>query len=424
MEQWRRNNLAAALSVFLLTAGFSFTIPFLPLYLQEIEDMSGEQAAMWAGVATALGGIGAFVSGPLWGILGDKVGRKPMLVRAAAGGAVGLAAFALAETTWQVLAIRSFVGIMAGAPAAAMALIAAGTPEAELPKALGSFQAVSLFGLAMGPAAAAVLIELFDYRGTFLLTAAVMLAGAVASVFLIREDKSTLRRNAGASPSNGLGELGELLRVPAIRATLGVALILGLGVPMVQPVLSSFIKELLEEGRSVNLVVGSIFFGISAAGGIGAMLTGRALRRVPTRRLLVVASAVAGLLLVPQAGAQAVWHLVPFVLGMAFFHGSLQASTVALVSSVVSRASASAGFGLYQSVQAASAQLAPAVGGLLVAMVGFRGVFVTAGAVLLVASFVAARVLPGAPAVGPAPLSAPAAQQPGPPVDLAEPEPA
>ena len=87
---WRRNNYAAMLALVLVSTTFSFTVPFLPLYLEQMSDLSGADAAMWAGIATGLGGLAMFITGPIWGALGDRFGRKAMLIRALIGGATGL----------------------------------------------------------------------------------------------------------------------------------------------------------------------------------------------------------------------------------------------------------------------------------------------------------------------------------------------
>jgi MFS family permease len=81
---------------------------------------------------------------------------------------------------------------------------------------------------------------------------------------------------------------------------------------------------------------------------------------------------------------------------MALAQGAIQTASINLVSGVVDRSMVSAGFGLYQSIQAASAQLAPAVGGAIAAGFGFRAVFPTAALVMVVSGLAATRVLAGA----------------------------
>jgi DHA1 family multidrug resistance protein-like MFS transporter len=381
---WRRNNYAAMLCMFLLTASFSFTIPFLPLYLRQIDGLSGPQSSLWAGVATGLGGVGSFVTGPLWGVLGDRYGRKLMLVRASFGGATGLLLFGFATSTWQVVAIRTFIGVMAGAPAAAMALMAASTPRSLLPRALGHFQAASLSGLALGPVVAASFISWLGYRHTFMLTAVLMFAGATVSAVMIKEYGVP-----ASEPTEGITPpaphaLRVVLRSRLVWAALGLVLCLSFASPMVQPILGPFVGTLLPDGASTNATVGWLFFGISAAGAVSAVSCGRFIRRFGLQPVLVVACVGVAAFLIPSGSVHSVGALAALIVTMSFFSGALQTSAVALLPSVVGAASVSSIFGLYQSVQALSAQLGPSLGGALAVWVGFRGVFPIAGTALLV----------------------------------------
>ena len=69
-------------SQLLATTAFMFVVPFMPLYVQQLGVQEAENAAAWAGfINGASGATMAFVA-PLWGKLSDRLGRKPMLLRA------------------------------------------------------------------------------------------------------------------------------------------------------------------------------------------------------------------------------------------------------------------------------------------------------------------------------------------------------
>ncbi|MGD9796999.1 MAG: MFS transporter [Acidimicrobiia bacterium] len=388
-EQWKRNNFAATLAVFLLTAGFAFTIPFLPVYLQEIETMTDEKAAFWAGVASALGGLGSMISGPIWGVLGDRYGRKPMLVRAAFGGAIGLFLFAFAAATWQVVAIRFFIGVMAGAPAAAMALMATSTPSEHLGRSLGVFQAATQAGLAIGPLVAATLLSWLSFEWTFIVTAGVMLCGAIATVVMVVEDR-VAETERKARPK---GELGAALRSPAVLAILFVVAVVGIGRPMTQPILPGFVKEILDGSGSVNFTIGLLFFGMSALTAVASLYTARINERFGFNRVVLVTCLVSAVLIALTGASSTVVQLLVLTWVVAFLQGILATGTVALLSTAVSAAVVSGVFGVYQSVQAGSGQVGPLLGGSLAVGLGFRWVFVVGGALFFVAGGIAYAVL-------------------------------
>ncbi|MGX7680801.1 MFS transporter [Jatrophihabitans sp. DSM 45814] len=391
---WRRNNYAAMLCVFLLTASFSFTTPFLPLYLRQLDGISGPQAALWAGIASGLGGLGSFVTGPIWGALGDRYGRKLMLVRASFGGATGLLLIGLATSVWQVVLFRMLIGVMAGAPAAAMALMATGTPRSLLPRALGHLQASTLIGVALGPVLAASLISALGYRTTFITAGILMFSGATVATFMIQEQR--IPRPKPAAPGTvdpevvavaevpRPGALRQMLRSRVVWAALGLVLSVSFAAPMIQPILAPYVGTLLPDGASTTATVGWLFFGISIASASAAMMSGRLIRRFGLQTVLLTATVGVALFLIPAGTVQEVWQLAVLVITMSLFGGALQTSTVALLPSVVDSSSVSSIFGLYQSASALSAQLGPALGGALAVAVGFRHVFPIAGTALLV----------------------------------------
>jgi len=377
---WQRNNFAAVLAVFLLCITFAFTNPFLPLYIQKIDGISLTEAAMWAGIAAALQGIGAFCSGPLWGIAGDRWGRKPMLVRACLGGATGLLLLGFVTTAWQVVAIRLFIGIMAGAPAAAMALVAAGTPSELLPKALGRIQASILGGSAMGPLISIGLVAIWGYRTTFITAGFLMFSGAAVVMIMIREPRQSL------APVHSTEKRGmrSVLRAPVVWAALGLVLCLSFAGPLIQPILAPYVVTLLPEGTNPTVAIGLMFFGISASSAVAAIYAGRLITRIGIQVILPVAILGVAAFLLPMGIVKGVGLLAVLVVGMSLFQGLLQTSSVSLLPTLVSAAALSSMFGLYQSVSSLSQSLGPAIGGIAAAHIGFSAVFPIAALALLV----------------------------------------
>jgi len=86
--------------------GFSFVNPFMPLFIQELGNFTNQQAAFWAGIATSVSGIAMFFSAPIWGIVADRWGRKPMVLRAMFGAGTVLALIGLAPDIYYVIALR------------------------------------------------------------------------------------------------------------------------------------------------------------------------------------------------------------------------------------------------------------------------------------------------------------------------------
>ena len=56
--------------------------PFLPLYALDLGADSDADALFWVAVATATQGVARLLTGPLWGVISDRYGRKVMFLRA------------------------------------------------------------------------------------------------------------------------------------------------------------------------------------------------------------------------------------------------------------------------------------------------------------------------------------------------------
>lgn len=341
--------------------------------------MSLTEAAMWAGIAAAAQGVAAFGSGPLWGIAGDRWGRKPMLVRACLGGATGLLLLGFVTTAWQVVAIRFFIGVMAGAPAAAMALVAAGTPSAVLPKALGRIQASILGGSAMGPLISIGLVALWGYRTTFITAGFLMFSGAAVVMLMIREPREALAPVHSAEKRG----MSSVLRAPVVWAALGLVMCLSFAGPLIQPILSPYVVTLLPAGTNPTVAVGLMFFGISASSAVAAIYAGRLITRIGIQVVLPVSIVGVAVFLFPMGIVKGVGLLAVLVILMSLFQGLLQTSSVSLLPTLVSAAALSSMFGLYQSVSSLSSSLGPAIGGIAAAHIGFSAVFPLAALALL-----------------------------------------
>ena len=79
--KFKRNVIVLIISMFLVSAGYTMVIPFLPLYLSEL-GVPEEQLTLWTGLVFSSCFFVAALMGPIWGKLADTSGKKKMAVRA------------------------------------------------------------------------------------------------------------------------------------------------------------------------------------------------------------------------------------------------------------------------------------------------------------------------------------------------------
>lgn len=189
--------LAIALGAGIASFAMNFWVPFLPLYAKELGATSDANALFWVGVATSGLGIGRLVSGPFWGVLSDRYGRRLMYVRALlfASGTTAIAVFA--TEPWHLAVAFACQGLFSGFIPAAVALTSVTVPDTRLNSALSLVTGAQYLGNTVGPAVGAGLAILFGMRGAIVAAAVMPALAALMVLFLVPRD--AVRRTPQAS---------------------------------------------------------------------------------------------------------------------------------------------------------------------------------------------------------------------------------
>src|SRR5438046_8189737 len=86
---WRRNLAALWFAEFTAIFGFSFAFPFLSIFInKDLGVHAGRDLDLWTAASASASGFALAVASPIWGILGDRFGRQPMVRRSMYGGAI------------------------------------------------------------------------------------------------------------------------------------------------------------------------------------------------------------------------------------------------------------------------------------------------------------------------------------------------
>ncbi len=150
---WRRNLLVCFIGSFSTVFAMTLMLPFLPLYVEELGVQGHAAIVQWSGVAFSATFITAGLIAPVWGKLGDKYGRKSMLVRASLGMAVTVSLMGMVTNIWQLVGLRLLVGLAGGYSSGATILIAVQAPRERVAWALGIVSCGVMAGNLIGPLA-------------------------------------------------------------------------------------------------------------------------------------------------------------------------------------------------------------------------------------------------------------------------------
>ncbi len=185
---WKTNLAIVWLSQFLSLSAFSFCLPFLPLYMKEKHIVPVEDVTFWSGVFIAAAPVSLMIMSPIWGGLGDRFGRKMMLVRATFAGAVALYLMSVTDDIIWLIVLRLLQGAFTGTTPSAQSLVAAATPEKYQGFALGLLMAAINAANTAGMFFGGKYAEYFGAEATFRMSGYLLLASTALVFLLVREN--------------------------------------------------------------------------------------------------------------------------------------------------------------------------------------------------------------------------------------------
>jgi DHA1 family multidrug resistance protein-like MFS transporter len=198
--------------------GFSFAFPFLSIFIsKDLGVHPGHDLDLWTAASASASGLSMAIASPIWGVLGDRYGRKPMLIRSMLGGALTVGLIYFARNPTELLILRFLQGATSGTVAAATALVAAETPRSRVAWSLGVVTSAVALGSAIGPVIGGFAAELVGLRRVFLGGGILLLLSLVPVVLIVQE--SPMVRRTGQRP-NTLAMIAERPGLPKQLAVL------------------------------------------------------------------------------------------------------------------------------------------------------------------------------------------------------------
>ncbi len=296
---WVRNGRVMPVANMLTSMGFSVFVPFLPLMVQSLG--VHDHLETWVGNMMLLFYVISFASGPVWGGIADHYGRKIMVLRAMLGMGILMCLVPLAPTPGWFVFLFSLVGFCNGSSAAAQALLVANTPPGKIGSTLARLQTGMLTGQTMGPALATMTVAVVSRpHWLFWISSSLLLIAGLLVIFLVREVKQLA---PGPWRPQWLGSLRELMAVPRIGVLYLLSFVFAiLGAGNIT-ILSVYVLQL--QGADASAAgsgafwVGAVATGLAISSVLSLLLWGRMLDRLDPSRVLIWATAAAGLTQLP-----------------------------------------------------------------------------------------------------------------------------
>ena len=381
---WRRNLAALWLAEFTAILGFSFAFPFLPLFLhRELHIPNGSELAFWTGVSAGITGFALALTGPIWGRLADRYGRKPMLVRAMVGGGISVGLMGLAQSALQLTVLRGIQGASSGTVAAATALVATETPAEHLAWGLGILNSAISLGSAAGPAAGGLAANLVGLRAIFLGGGVLLLLAMVPVLLAVRESPRRVSR-AVTPPTLQVLRAARPGTIKALIVLMVAQALLQTSYGAAQQLVVLRFVQLMPNARDAQSITGVTFAAAGIATALAAVTFSRLLRRSSYRAVITTAATLLGVtLLLTAAGRTPAVIIVTFVLS-SFVSGTMIPAFGTMVGLEVPPVVQATIFGFSSSAVSIGFGFGPLIGGLIASAAGAQAGLIVAAALALI----------------------------------------
>ncbi len=381
LEPWRQNLYIIWAAQFMAMMGMNLVVPFLPFYIRELGVTNPEDVASWSGLVFAGPFFLSFFFTPLWGMMGDKYGRKAMAVRAIFGLAISQVLIGFSQNVEMLFVFRMAQGVLSGFIAAALALVSATTPREKSGYAIGLLQTASSSGTVIGPLIGGSLADMFGYRPLFFIVAAICAIAGIVVVKFVRESEEQLL--SSVSIRSIVDNYRYSLKSKPIGIALGIILVSQTAMVMVQPVFSLFVDSLETNKEYLATIAGAIFSTAGLAMVISAPWWGKRNDAKSFKKNLTLA-------IIGASGAYAAQGLVTHayqLIVLRAFQGLCMGGILPTLYSYISKNSASdrrgGTMGIASSFNILASMIGPPLGGYIAGHYGLRENFFLTGAILL-----------------------------------------
>ena len=367
---WKENLRVAWFGSFLTGASISLVVPFMPIFVEQL-GIEGDQVAFYAGLAISVSAVSAALVSPIWGILADKYGRKPMMIRAGLAMTITMGGLAFVPNIYWLLFLRLLNGVFTGFVPNATALIASQVPKDKSGAALGTLSTGVVAGTLTGPFVGGFIAEIFGIRNVFLLVGAFLSLAAILTIFFIKEDFQPVAKEK-AIPTK---EVFSSFKYPRLLVNLFLtSFVIQFSAQSIGPILALYVRDL---GQTENLlfVSGLIVSSMGFSSMMSAGILGKLGDKVGNHRLLVAAQiySVIIYLLCAHATSPLQLGLYRFLFGLGT--GALIPGVNALLSKMTPKSGISRIFAFNQVFFYLGGVIGPMAGSAVAGYLGYHAVF-------------------------------------------------
>ena len=217
------------IAVLVDSIGFGIILPVLPRLIMELTGVTVDRAAAYGGWLAFVYALLQFFCAPVLGNLGDRFGRRPVLLFALFALGVDYLVMGFAPAIGWLFAGRAIAGIAGASFTPAYAYVADISPPERRAQNFGLMGAAFGIGFILGPAIGGLLGG-FGPRAPFFTAGVIALANGAFGLFALPESlPEGSRRPFDWRRANPLGTLRQIRKFPAVTWLLGALFLWQLG---------------------------------------------------------------------------------------------------------------------------------------------------------------------------------------------------
>lgn len=319
MERWKINLYTVWFSQILSIMSFSFGMPFLPFYIQQLGITTPDSIKLYSGILNSAPAVTMAIMSPIWGIISDKYGRKLMLIRAMLFASFIIGGMGLVANVNQLIILRLLQGIFTGTVTAAIVLVASNTPKDKISFALGFLSSSTFIGQSIGPVIGGALAEFVGYRVSFIIGGILMFLDFLLVLFIVKENKESFRKieKNEKDEKTSSTSLLSIFTATAI-SMLFVLLFIRIGRTIFNPYIPIYVQEIKITTKGIAQTTGLINGFLALMTALSGLTLSRLGDKYDKMKLLIIYLVVGALIALPLVWINKLW-LFTCILGIVFF---------------------------------------------------------------------------------------------------------
>jgi DHA1 family multidrug resistance protein-like MFS transporter len=343
--------------IFILTGiGYGIITPIIPVYINQL----GISAFLF-GIMTSSFTIAMTFSSTPGGILADKIGRKKVLLSGIFLLSIASLIFPFIKNAFLFILLRIIEGIGAGllTPSAISYIHDFTTPERR-GKEMGTFNAVNMFGIIIGPAFGGLIADKLGLKTPFIICGIIGIIATIYGIKSLSNIKSQIHHSnkIESKDKNIFSIINSMQMIALFIRGLSVQFVSGMFITILPIFIVSKIKMKMSE-------LGIFFFLYGLTTLLGSIVGGIIADKIGRKKPAIICGAVLSIILYVMPFSYSFLHLIIAGILLGIFAGINNPALVALITESVPHDKKATSMGIYQTISGIGLIIGPITSGYL-----------------------------------------------------------